>query len=43
MDMKLYMVYAVSIMMLACSGTDVTGSSDDPNVLTAEKILRRAV
>lgn len=37
MNMKLYMVYVVSIVMLACSGTDVTGASDDPNVLTAEK------
>ncbi len=37
MNMKLYMIYAASLAMLACSGADVSGSSDDPNVLTAEK------
>ena len=43
MNMKLYMVYVASLVMLACSGADVSGSSDDPSVLTAEKVLRRAV
>lgn len=37
MNMKLYMVYVASLVMLACSGADVSGSSDDPSVLTAEK------
>ena len=37
MNMKLYMVYVASLVMFACSGADVSGSSDDPSVLTAEK------
>ena len=39
MNKKLYALYAVafSLAMLACSNDNVTGSSEDPNVVTAEK------
>lgn len=39
MNKKLYALYAVmfSLAMLACSDDNVSGSSEDPNVLTAEK------
>lgn len=38
MDKKLYALYAVvfSLTMLACSNDSISGSSEDPNVLTAE-------
>lgn len=38
MNKKLYALYAVvfSLTMLACSNDSVSGSSEDPNVLTAE-------
>ena len=38
MDKKLYALYAVvfSLAMLACSNDSISGSSEDPNVLTAE-------
>jgi hypothetical protein len=38
MNKKLYALYAVafSLAMLACSNDNVTGSSEDPNVLTAK-------
>lgn len=39
MNKKLYALYAVmfSLALLACSDDNVSGSSEDPNVLTAEK------
>ena len=39
MNKKLYALYAVmfSLAMLACSNDSISGSSEDPNVLTAEK------